>query len=302
MNNNINNENDISFKNNVTILKTEVYETPSNTYVPNDSHTFIVSTDRLNNWSNYGRTWKEIEKKTLITTQNIYKEWIREFCPPHDYKKCGITFGVNGTTNTITNRELLIGENTVSVINASKNYIMDSIFGKYGYGLEELKKLLTDSYKRANLKTTFPNQTLETVLKRIEIDMILEEEVNAWQKLIENDILLPINDITRKSSEALEKLEDMVKKLIINRENLYSRYIIEENNPSEFKENIRILITNTLTDYIIYLNLSNYIDSINKEKALDNMKTFFNKLYKTIDAQAVFVNEQGRLNENLAEN
>ena len=60
----------------------------SNTYVPNDSHAFLVTLDRKMCWANYGRCWGDKGELNLIAKQKSYQEWLLEFCPPNNYFKC----------------------------------------------------------------------------------------------------------------------------------------------------------------------------------------------------------------------
>ncbi len=292
------NKNHILFRDNATIVLTEAYAMPSSTYVPDDSHTFFVTADKKICWANYGRCWNDKGDRIKIADQKSYQEWLNEFCPNGDYTKCGITFGVNGVCHTVTNRELLIGEDDVDVRNAAKNFVTVSIFGKYGFGLSALKQLITDAYNRANLKVMFPEGILETVLQRI--DNTLEDEANAWQQLMNEYFALSLKDIIATHPDALTKLQEMIKNLLTNRENIYEEYVKNIFEHETFEKNIYNLLTSSVTNYITYLSTSNYIDITTRDTALKNATLFFNKLFKVVDGQIAEVTATGKMDEELA--
>ncbi len=292
------NKNNLLLRDNVTILDTEAYAVLSNTYVPNDSHAFLVSLDRKMCWANFGRCWGDKGEFNLIAKQKSYQEWLLEFCPPENYFKCGIIFGVNGVCHTFTNRELLIGENDVDVREAAKSFVTTAIFGKYGYGLDELKKLITDSYNIANMKVMFPPNTLETILARI--DNTLNDEVNAWQQLIEEYGKLSLIEICKEHNDVLDMLKNNVNNLLYEREKIFNYFIKSNLSRQQYEKNIHsLLITNT-NNFITFLGNNNYIDENTKNETIFNLIDFFNKLFKIVDEQVNTINDSNKMDEELA--
>ena len=282
-----------------SILKTEAYAMPSSTYVPDDSHTFFVSEDKTMCWANFGRCWNDEGDRILIAKQNSYKEWLLEFCPPDDYGKSGIIFTVNGVCHTTANRELLIGEFDLSVKDASKNFVTVAIFGKYGFGLDILKKLITDAFNRANENVMMTQDMLDTVLARV--DNTLDDETEAWKQLIESYFTLQISDITSKHEDALEKLKDMIKTLLEGREKIYhdaitaSVFIREE-----YEKQVYTLISTNVFNYFDFLLNNNYIDSQQNTMAKQSANKFFKALFNILDEQTQALQATGEMNQELA--
>ena len=293
------NKNHVAFRDKYSILMTEAYAMPSSTYVQDDSHAFLVSLDRTLCWANYGRCWNGQGDKILVAKQNSYKEWLMEFCPPQDLLRCGIIFGINGVCHTITNRELLIGENDVSVKDATKNFVTVSVFGKYGFGLNELKKLVKDSFDRANLKVMMSQDMLERVLNRI--DNTLDDEVNAWKQLMENYFYLKISDIISEHNNALENLKNMVIILLEKREKIFNDYnnlsVIKRN---EYEKQIFLLLLNNVYSYLDFLLNENYISKEQNNISKQNVVKFFKTLFKVVDGQIQDVELTGSMNQSLA--
>ncbi len=292
-------KNQLGVRDKYSILMTEAYAMPSSTYVPDDSHAFLVSLDRTLCWANYGRCWNAPGEKILVAQQNSYKEWLLEFCPPNDLIRCGIVFGLNGVCHTITNRELLIGESDVSVKDASKNFVTVSIFGKYGFGLDNLKKLVTDSFNRANLKVMMTQDMLETVLARI--DNTLDDEVSAWEQLIENYFSLQISEIVSMHEDALEKLKNMITTLLEGREKIYNDFFnLSVITRQEFERQIYVLISSNVFNYFDLLCDSNYINNEQDDIAKQSADKFFKALFKIFDEQMQTVETTGGLDQSLA--
>ncbi len=292
------NKNNLLSRDMVTILDTEAYAVLSNTYVANDSHAFLVSLDRSMCWANFGRCWGDQGEFNLIAKQKSYQEWLLEFCPPNNYFKCGIIFGINGVCHTFTNRELLIGKNDVDVREAAKNFVTTAIFGKYGYGLKQLKKLIKDSYNTANMKVIFPEDALETVLARV--DNTLDDEVSAWQQLIEEYGKLSITEICEEYEDALKQLEDMITHLLSEREENFDNFLNKNLARLDYEKNIHTLLTTSVCDYILFLGNNNYISEEIKNETIFNLRDFFNKLFKVIDEQMYSIEESEKMDEELA--
>ncbi len=293
------NKNHLAERDQFSILKTEAYAMPSSTYVPDDSHAFVVSEDKTLCWPNHGRCWEDKGDRILVANQNSYKEWLLEFCPPEDYDKCGLFFGLNGVCHTYANRELLIGELDVSVKDASKNYVVTSIFGKYGFGLKNLKNLITEAFNRANFKVEMTQDMLDTVLSRI--DNTLEDETNAWELLIENYFSIQMSDIVMQHKDALDKLKNMVTVLLTEREKIFEDHF----NTSifdklEYRTQIANLITSNTFSYFDFLHMSNYIDDTQYNTAKQSATKFFETLFGVVEGQVEAVQATGELNQELA--
>lgn len=282
----------------MTILKTEAYAMPSSTYVPDDSHTFVVSEDKNICWANFGRCWKDKGDRTLVASQNSYKEWLFEFCPPDNYSKCGIIFGINGVCHTTANRELLIGENDVSVKDASKNFVTVSVFGKYGCGLDILKQLVTDTFNEANATVEMTESMLKTVLARI--DNTLDDEVSAWKQLIETYFKLQISNIINEHSDALEQLKVMVKSLLDGRENEFKQFLLQKYKKVDYQFVIYNLMITNVNNYLDFLLTKNYISSEQNNLAKNNATKFLSSLFKSFEKQTQTVETTGKLDQNLA--
>ena len=281
-----------------SILMTEAYAMPSSTYVPDDSHTFLVSEDKTMCWANFGRCWEDEGDRTLVAKQKSYKEWLLEFCPPDDYGRCGIKFGLNGVCHTTANRELLIGEDDLSVKEASKNFVTVSIFGKYGFGIDVLKNLVKDSFTRANYKVMMTQDMLEKVLARI--DNTMDDEVNAWKQLMETYFDLQISDIISQHEEALNNLKKMINTLFSGREALYQKFLNSQILRTEYQYEIYQLITSTVYNYFDFLVNSNYINSEQYNNVKEKAVKFFKSLFKVLDEQAQTVEKTNKLNSELA--
>ncbi len=292
------NKNHLGVRDSYTTLNIEAYAMPSSTYVPDDSHAFVVTEDRSNCWANYGRCWNDKGDRVLVAKQRAYKEWFLEFCPPNNYAQVGINFGVNGVCHTVANRQLLIGEDDVNVSQAPKNFVTVSVFGKYGFGLKILKQLITDSYNRALLKVDMPDTFLNEVLARI--DNTMDEETEAWIQLIEEYIALPISSIVTQHTDALDRLHEMIATLLNNREMAYEELIKDLSKQADFEKNIYILLTTNLKNYIEFLFANAYISDQNRQMALNNLTNFFNQLFKIIDGQMEAVHDTGKLDMELA--
>ncbi len=280
-----------------TILFTEAYAMPSNTYVEDDSHTFTVSLDRSLCWKNFGRCWFDEGERELIAKQTAYKEWLLEFCPPKDYAKCGIMFGVNGVCHTTSNRELLIGEDNVDVRLAPKNFVTVSIFGKYGFGLDILKQLITDSYHRASLQVPMAEDVLQMVLDRI--DQTLDDEVLAWRQLMSEYFMLPIEPILQKHPDAVANLRMMITHLLQNRELIYEEFRKRQVVQPTYEKNIYMLLSQSVSHYLDFLVQNGYIDNTMRTNALQAMTLFFNRLFRVVDGQVQAVTQMGGLDQNL---
>ena len=91
-------------------------------------------------WNNGGRGGDTAPVKTKVVQTRAYKEWLFDFVPNDKIYKCGISFYVNGVCHTYANRKLLLGEGNVDVRDAPKDYVCVVFFGKYGFGLNQLKR------------------------------------------------------------------------------------------------------------------------------------------------------------------
>ncbi len=282
-----------------SILKTEAYAMPSSTYVPDDSHTFFVSEDKTLCWANHGRCWNDKGDRVLVASQNSYKEWLLEFCPPDDYDKCGLFFGFNGVCHTYANRELLIGEFDVSVKDASKNFVVVAIFGKYGMGLKNLKALITESFNNANFKVEMTQDMLDTVLARV--DNTFDDETEAWKQLIENYFFVPMTELIKQHEGVLDRLKQLVTTLFEGRESIFEKHFNQSVfDKGQFREEIFQLLSSNIFAYLAFLHDNNYIDDDQYNKSKQGATKFLEGLFGVVEGQVEAVQATGELNQELA--
>ncbi len=273
----------------------EAYAMPSSTYVPNDSHCFVVSLDRKDCWRNYGRCWNDKGEKIRVAQTNAYWQWLNDFCPPLNYQKCGINFGINGVCHTYANRELLIGEDEVDVRKAMKNHVCVSIFGKYGFGLAQLKQLLKDSFLRTQKLVIMDDSLLDTVLKRV--DNFLDDEVDAWYKVFLEYVA--IISVVLDNPIAQKAMKEMIIELVEFREALYLKFLAKEYNEAQFKQAIRTLLDSKGKAFLNTLRTTDLIDDIALKKYIMNYNNYLTLVFKAFDAQERQIMKTGSLDENM---
>lgn len=277
----------------LSLVNIEAYSMPSSTYVPDDSHCFVITKDRKEEWRNRGGGWTDKRPKTLVAENQAYTEWLREFVPSTNIDKCGIKFGLNGVCHTYANRELLIGQRDVTVWDAPKDYVCMVFFGKYGIGISELKQLLTVSYNNVTNLYIDPYDALNKVLKRV--DNYIDDELKAW-RLLSMDLGIPVDRILAKNRSAgIATAKIRLQKLIDARETLYQQHT-NRDDVYGFRSELKALIQNHATDYLNYLHNINYITISEKNLYINSMNKFFNDFVNIIEAQENAIQTNGELN------
>lgn len=282
------------------IQKIEAYGMPSSAYVPGDYHVFVVTEDKKICWNNYGRGWESKDPRTLIAENEAYIEWLEEFVPHDDLSKCGITFGLNGVCHTYANRELLIGKEEVDVRKMEKYYVSTAIFGKFGFGLNQLKDLLRTSFYETRKKhlALADEQVLENVLKKV--DNYLEDELLAWKELAKDFFDMPIDEIISKATiEDLDFVKVELQGLVNNREALYQELLDEKISVGEFKKSIRDLLDSKLTKQLDYLENKKYIGREEKKIYIKNIEDFLKVIHSSLEQQQISIQNTGMMNEFL---
>ena len=273
----------------------EAYAMPSSTYVPNDSHCFVVSIDRKDCWRNYGRCWDDKGEKIKVAENNSYWQWLIDFCPSLNYQKCGINFGINGVCHTFANRELLIGENSSDVKEAMKNHVCVSIFGKYGFGLAQLKQLLTDSFNRTIKLVEMDESLLPKVLNRV--DDFLDDEVEAWYKVFLEYVAM--TSIVLDNPKTKKAIQEMIIQLVESREAFYLKLLDGEYSEQQFKEVIKNLLQEKGINFLNTIKLYGLIDDVELANYIKNYKMYLLLVFKAIEEQERSILITGSLNEEL---
>lgn len=273
----------------------EAYAMPSSTYVPNDSHCFVVSLDRKDCWRNYGRCWDDKGEKMKVAENNSYWQWLMDFCPPLNYQKCGINFGINGVCHTFANRELLIGENSVDVKKAMKNHVCVSIFGKYGFGLAQLKQLLKESFDRTVKLVEMDETLLPKVLNRV--DDFLDDEVEAWYKVFLEYVAM--TSIVLDNPKTKKAIQEMIMELVEGREAFYLKLLNGEYSEQQFKEIIKNLLQEKGINFLNTIKSFGLIDDVELANYIKHYKMYLLLVFKAITAQEQSILITGSLNEEL---
>lgn len=288
-------------KPNMDLYGIEAYALPSSSYVQNDSHVFAVSNDREKQWCNHGGGWHDSRPRTKVAETQAYKEWLFDFVPPENVDKCGIGFYVNGVCQTYANRELLIGQSTVNVSQAPKNYVCLFFFGKYGYGLKQLKKLLTDSYNRVTAKYNDPYNALNTVLQRV--DDYLDDELKAWRQVGIEYGKIPIDEILAKSpSGGLMEAKRRLQAFIDKRESIYQQYLDQKISRYDVPEKVQQEIINHTSAYLDFLKDIRYITDSEKSAYEKNIQKFVYTRKSILDEQMAYFALHNSINTDLLAN
>lgn len=281
-------------KPNMSLVTIEAYAVPSSTYVQNDSHCFVVTEDKNDCWKNGGRGWKDVTVKTKVVQTRAYKEWLFEFVPPGNINKCGITFGENGVCHTYANRELLLGEDNVDVREAPKDYVAVVFFGKYGFGLNQLKQLLTESYQKVTGSYDDPYGALNKVLNRV--DNTIDDELRAWRQTGIEYAKIPVDEILAKNPQGgLAVARSRLRDLISKREKIYQDYVDRKISDSQLRSNVKALIQAECDDYLNMLARIHYITEEECRTYSDNIRNFLSRVGAVLRAQQAEFQRTGRI-------
>lgn len=278
-------------KSNMSLMTVEGYAMDGYGYgIKGSDHCFVVTGDRKISWTNNGGGWDDPRQKTLVAQTRAYKEWMMEFVPPTNLKKCGIDFGVNGLCQTYANRELLMGEDRADAHKAGKNYVCVFFFGKYGLGLADLKQLLRDSYNKVMASYNDPYNALNKVLGKV--DDYLDDELAAWRQVGIEYGHIPIDEIMAKNpSGGLATARARLQDYINEREALY-----QQNKGSwGVRGKVKDLIQKHCDEYLEMLADIRYITNSDKKTYSDNIKKFLNQFNAAVEMQVRSLEEHGTL-------
>lgn len=260
-------------------MAVEAYSMPSSSYLPQDSHTFVSCVeDRSTEWKNHGGGWSDSRPKTREAATMAYREWLMAFVPPGpSCNECGIAFGVNGICHTYANRELLVGAEPADVRSAPKDEYAVLLFGKYGYGIRQLRERLIATHNQT--AGGGAPEILTAVLSRV--DNRIDDELRAWYKVatqegIDVDAILEKNRgggiaTARRRLEALNE----------EREEIYQHYL--QYPATDIRKEIKGVINSHCKDYLNMLHSINYITAAEKERYYNIVDRVLDTMIKTIE-------------------
>lgn len=267
---------------NMKLAKIEAYSLASEYGVPDSSHCLVVTEDKKICWNNYGGGWNDSRTKTKVAENQAYWEWLMEFVPPDNEKKCGIAYAINGVCHTLANRELLLGKNEVNVSKAPKDHVCVLFFGKYGMGLDELKQLLKNSYKTTMEHYKDSYNALDEVLSRV--DDTIDFELKAWRQVAIEYIGIPVDDIMAKNPEGgLATARARMRDFINKREEVYHQN--KSDGKEKMKECISELIQTESDDYLEMLANRQYISNEEKQEYSLRIADFLKGVKNYVRAQ-----------------
>lgn len=281
-------------KSDMSLVTVEAYSMPSSTYVANDSHCFVITDDKKTCWANHGGGWSDSRKKTKVAQTRAYKEWLWDFVPPDKIDNCGIQFFVNGVCHTYANRELLLGEDDADASKAAKDYVCVVFFGKYGFGLNRLKQLLTESYQRVTGSYNDPYGALNKVLNRV--DNTIDDELRAWRQTGIEYAKIPIDEILAKNPQGgLAVARSRMREFIAKREEIYQKYLDKEIDSSDLHDSVKSLIQTESDDYLKMLASIHYITEEECKTYSDNIRKFLSNVRSILRAQQTEFQQTGRV-------
>lgn len=284
----------------MSMLEIEAYALSSSSFIPNDSHCYVVSGDesRTYCWTNCGRGWNKDHPGTKVAQTRAYKEWLLEFVPCNDIDKCGLTFCKNGVCHTYANRELLLGEDQADARLAPKDYVCVVFFGKYGFGLKQLKQLLTDSFNRVAASYDISRSVLDTVLQRV--DDTVDDELRAWRQTGIEYAHIPIDEILAKSPQAgLAIARSRMRDFIEKREKIYEECAPQGSNVVHQK--VKQLIQTESDDYLNMLASIGYISEADRQTYSQNIADFLSRVRSALRAQETYFLRTGCMMEDFRE-
>lgn len=283
-------------KSDMKLVKIEAYSLDSPFRMLGSSHCFVVTEDRKTCWLNYGRGWSDDPTRKKVAENQAYWEWLMEFVPPSDLDRCGIRFGMNGLCHSYAARELLLGRNDVNVSGAPKNYVCVFFFGKYGMGLDDLKKRLKDSYTKTTATYHDPYNALDEVLRRV--DNTVDFELSAWRQVAMEYAGVPVDDIMAKNPQGgLATARARMRDFINKRENVYLQH--KNETQLSMERAIAQLIQTESDSYLNMLANIRYISEKDKSTYSSKLDKFLRSYIKYVDAQRQAYLATGQVPENI---
>lgn len=274
----------------IELMPIEAYSMPSSSFVKNDSHVFIINTERDIEWDDFGGGWSDSRSKTLQAKTNAYKQWILNFCAPtYAPVDTGITFLLNGVCHHAANRLLIVSDGKTNVRMAPGNEYSTLFFGKYGLGLGDFKNRLRTSFIETAKNYFLPDFILDDVLKRIDDSWM--EELQAWYIVAKRETGLDVRSILEKNvyggfSVAIQRMQAF----ITEREKLYENF---HGVKKDLHRQLGALIYEHSESYLKFLT-PGYIDEKTRDVTLQKLKDFLNKHVKSLN-NAVLLWEKGQL-------
>lgn len=191
--------------------------------VQGDTHVFVLASTG-EKYSNCGGIYED--DIYPVADGLAYHAWLKEFYAadtPSDktFETIGISFCQNGVCHTFAARELLTCINDKNVFAAGGDDMCLLYFGKYGCGLEFLKKRLCDSFAAAKRVDDIPDEALERALARV--DNTLDDEVEAWIIALEKHMGMKVTAMFQDPDDWFY-LRERVKRIAQKREELFLKY------------------------------------------------------------------------------
>ena len=281
-------------KKSIGLMDIEAYAIPTIDFMDGSSHVFVVDMSRKIEWPNHGRGWdQDKEHQVRVAKTRSYKEWLYDFVPPgEDFNKCGIIFGVNGICHTIANRVLLPARDDADVGVAANNEHAVIFFGKYGLGINDLKKRLYNSYQESAKQYILPVEALTSTLARV--DNFVHDELLTWWYVAKYVIELPIDEIyVQNPAACVKKATSLLVDLVNAREDSFKQYMLDT-NPFDHKERIKNAVKKYCAEFLEFLVTNKYITSNDMKTYMDRVHAYLGQLVNWINAQVAAI-ERGEL-------
>jgi hypothetical protein len=264
----------------VSLLDVEAYEFTDTPYILADgNHCIVVTKNKKPEngeyycWDNYGRDYNDEGIKQYVTANKVYKEWLLNFCEPPKYDNCGLEFGVSGVCQNYAARELLIGIDDTSLERVGGNDVCLLWFGKYGLGIDNLKKLVKESYAKTVKDYVLAQKCLDDVINRIDDSM--EDELKAWYNVGQHRLGIPIDDILDKGGReaGIEVASSRLKSWMEERESIFSQY----GGKGELNNKLKEGMLNAVKDYLDFLQGISLVTETESDTYYSKLKDMLDK-------------------------
>ncbi len=286
----------------VPLFPLEAYAIPSNYFLRDGSHAFVVSLDRSFCWPCAGRCWYDTSKgedktRVRVAAGNAFYDWLMLFHPPEKlYDSVGILFGYNGVCHTIANRILLVCVETIDVQKAKQADVSMALFGKLGLGKEKLKQILTNTFHEAQKIAGYEESILQAVLAKV--DYPISEDVAAWHGAMVEICEMPASQSDHADLDQAFLLPEL-KTFMAFREDFYL------NNASkmeqfEFQKVLILKMLDIMDRMLEYLRDHNYITPDEFKLYAKNASKKLRLGSATLGLQEPIVAATGRFDEEMA--
>lgn len=238
-----------------------------------------------------------LQKSRIITTNIVYKEWLMEFCPPDNISKCGISFGVNGVCQTYAAREMLVGMYDADVRDALKNYVAIMWYGKYGFGLDQLKQLLTTSHQKSTNGRIDQFNALQHVLNRV--DNYLDDELVAWFRVATEYIGIPVSEILAKAPTAgMNAVHSHLRSWVNIRESVYQDLLNGKVSRRDFDHTLKVKLLDGVKSYLTSLTYGGFMTESEAREYYKRIDELFTRFIGDVAAERSRLLSTGIIHEN----